>query len=118
MRVCTTIVKGGIGLFLACVLATQVGCARKKTYGAIEVVTDPPGAEVIDLKDDTHKGRTPVKVVWEGEQGRPEYVTLQMRKKGYREEITSVWVNTRHKSREAAMTNPQPVTVELRERKK
>ncbi len=98
-------------------LAALAGCAGPRTYGAVKFVSRPPGAEVINLKDDTHLGMTPVLVTWEGEDGRPEYVTVEMLKAGYREEITSFWVNTRHRSREEAEAEPQPVTVELRKRK-
>ncbi|MFP7755336.1 hypothetical protein ACLG6S_11920 [Thermodesulfobacteriota bacterium B35] len=92
------------------------GCAGQKTYGAVKFVTRPAGAEVINLKDDSHLGMTPLLVTWEGEDGKPEYVTVEMLKAGYREEITSFWVNRRHKSREAAAAEPQPVTVELKKR--
>ncbi len=98
-------------------LALVAGCAGPKTYGAVKFVSRPPGAEVVNLKDDTHLGMTPVLVTWEGEDGRPEYVTVEMHKAGYREEITSFWVNTRHRSRAEAEAEPQPVTVELRKRK-
>ncbi len=93
------------------------GCARQKTYGAVKFVTTPPGAEVINLKDDANLGTTPVLVTWEGEEGKPEYVTVEFLKEGYQERITSLWVNTRHKTREAAAAEPQPITLELRRKK-
>jgi hypothetical protein len=106
-------------LYLAAMgLALQlVGCGSSKTYGTVEFVTIPPGAEVVNLKDDATLGMTPVQVTWEGEDGKPEYVTVEFTKKGYRNDITSFWVNTRHESREAAAAEAQPVTVELKKRK-
>lgn len=93
------------------------GCGSTKTYGTVEFKTIPPGAQVVNLKDDSHLGMTPVQVTWEGEDGKPEYVTVELTKKGYQNDITSFWVNTRHESREVAAAEPQPVTVELQKRK-
>jgi hypothetical protein len=110
-------IKIVVGLLCLLVMVSQVGCSAKKTYGAIEVITDPPGAEVINTRDNAHLGTTPCKVVWEGEDGTPQQVTIQMRKKGYKEEISTVWVNTRHETREAAEATAQPVNAELSKRK-
>ncbi len=110
------IVRAAGMLFALGGLALAIGCAGPKTYGAVKFVSRPPGAEVVNLKDDTHLGMTPVLVTWEGEDGRPEYVTVEMLKQGYQEEITSFWVNTRHRSRAEAEAEPQPVTVELKKR--
>ncbi len=93
------------------------GCSGAKTFGSVKFVTTPAGAEVINLKDDTNMGMTPVLVTWEGNEEKPEYVTVEFRKTGYREEITSFWVNKRHQSREAAASEAQPITVELEKRK-
>lgn len=94
------------------------GCADSKTYGSVKFVTTPAGAEVINLKDDTNMGMTPVLVTWEGDEEKPEYVTVELRKTGYREEITSLWVNKRHKNREAAAAEAQPITIQLEKRKR
>ncbi len=87
------------------------------TYGAVDFITDPPGAEVINLRDDTNIGSTPVQVIWESDDGSSENVTVKFRKKGYLEKIVPFWVNKRHQSREAANAEPQPVKVELVKRK-
>ncbi len=105
-----------------CLLAAVVcaaflgGCTSAKTYGSVKFVSTPVGAEVINLKDDTNMGMTPVLVTWEGNEEKPEYVTVEFRKTGYREEITSFWVNKRHDTREAAASSAQPITVELEKR--
>jgi len=93
------------------------GCGNTKTYGAVKFISMPQGAEVVNLKDDANLGMTPVMVTWEGEDGKPEYVTVEITKTGFQNEITSFWVNTRHETREAAASEPQPVTVELNKRK-
>lgn len=98
-------------------VATQLtGCGDKTTYGVVQFITLPEGAEVMNLKDDANLGMTPVNVTWEGENGGSEYVTVEFTKTGYQNEITSFWVNTRHETREDASAAPQPITVELQRR--
>lgn len=99
------------------VVVLLTGCGKTKTYGAVKFITMPQGAEVVNLKDDANMGMTPVLVTWEGEDGKPEYVTVEITKRGFQNEITSFWVNTRHENREAAAAEPQPITVELSKRK-
>ncbi|WP_028579810.1 hypothetical protein [Desulfogranum japonicum] len=98
---------------LAGCLAALTGCAKQKTYGAVKFTTEPPGAEVVNLKDDASLCTTPCVGFWEGEDGKPEYVTVEMRKTGYKEEITSFWVNTRHDTREQAEKDAQPIKADL-----
>ena len=93
------------------------GCTSGKTYGSVKFVSTPAGAEVINLKDDSNMGMTPVLVTWEGEEEKPEYVTVEFRKTGYREKITSFYVNKRHETREEAAAAAQPITIELEKRK-
>jgi len=102
------------GLLLTCSLLG--GCSSGKTYGAVKFVTVPPGAEVINLKDDTNLGMTPVLVTWEGDEEKPEQVTVEFKKRGYKEEITTLWVNKRHATRQEAEAEPQPITVQLEKR--
>ena len=103
-------------LCLAALLGAS-GCAKKTMYGAVKFESDPPGAEVINLRDDASLGVSPVVVTWETSDGAPQYVTVQMRKSGYLEDITSFWVNTRHESREEAQNEAQPIFIELKPRK-
>ena len=103
-------------IFAVLMLGLSTGCSQKK-YGAVKFDSAPAGAEVVNLKDDATFGLTPIVVTWESSNGEPEYVTVQMRKAGYLEEITSFWLNTRHSSREAAQAEPQPINVILKARK-
>ncbi|MDX9835700.1 MAG: hypothetical protein RBT36_10900 [Desulfobulbus sp.] len=109
---------GHFFLFLGAfaLLLGAAGCS-KTMYGAVKFESNPPGAEVVNLRDDATLGVTPVLVHWESSDGQPEYVTVQMRKNGYLEDITSFWVNTRHESREAASVEPQPIFSELKQRR-
>ena len=111
--------KAQVQLLLAASMALFLcisGCAKQKTYGAVKFTSNPAGAEVVNLRDDATLGTSPVIVTWEGEEGEPEYVTIQMRKKGYKEDITSLWVNKRYESREAAIAAPQDIHVEMEKR--
>lgn len=103
-------------VFAMAMLALVPGCSQKR-YGAAKFESSPAGAEVVNLKDDATFGLTPILVTWESSSGEPEYVTVQLRKNGYLEEITSFWLNTRHSSREAAQAEPQPINVILKPRK-
>ena len=96
-------------------LSFLVACSQTK-YGVVKIVSIPAGAEVINLKDDTHLGRTPLLVTWEDEDDAAKNATVELRKVGCVEEITSFWVNMRHTTKEAATLEPQPVTIELRKR--
>jgi hypothetical protein len=102
-----------LGLLL--VLSLLVACSQTK-YGVVKIVTIPSGAEVINLRDDTHLGRTPLLVTWEDEDDTARNATVELRKAGFVEEITTFWVNMRHDTKEAAILEPQPVTIELRKR--
>ncbi len=102
-----------------CVLfaLTSLAACGQTMYGVVKIESIPPGAEVVNLKDDTHLGMTPLLVTWEDEDDAAKHATVELRKVGYVEEITSFWVNMRHKTKEDATREPQPVTVELKRRK-
>ena len=98
-------------------LFTLAGCGQTM-YGVAKIDSIPPGAEVINLKDDTHLGITPLLVTWESDDGKAaKHATVELRKTGYVEKITSFWVQMRHKTKEEASKEPQPVTIELNKRK-
>lgn len=90
-----------------------VGCAGQQ-YGAANIVSEPAGAEIINLKDETNLGRTPATVVWRGEPGSSEQVTLQFRKSGYKYAIETLWVNKRHDTEEGAKQAATDVFTELK----
>ncbi len=104
-------------LLILAVLGLLVGCGQTM-YGVAKIESIPQGAEVINLKDDTHLGITPLLVTWESDDGKPaKRATVELRKAGYIEKITSFWVQMRHDTKEEATREPQPVTIELSKRK-
>ena len=88
------------------------GCAGQQ-YGAVEFSSTPSGAEVINLKDDTVLGSTPVRVLWKGDAGSSEKVVVQFKKSGFYEKISSIWVNKRHDSRQNAENDAVQIHAEL-----
>ncbi len=97
-------------------LGLLAGCGQTM-YGVAKIESIPQGAEVINLRDDTHLGITPLLVTWESDNGKPaKLATVELRKTGYVEKSTSFWVQMRHGTKEEATREPQPVTIELSKR--
>lgn len=88
------------------------GCSAPH-YGAVKIASLPEGAEIVNLKDDSHLGATPAKVSFAGPEGTAEQITIQLIKPGYKDRITSFWINHRHESPEAAAAEAVDVKVEL-----
>lgn len=97
-------------------LGFLTGCSQTM-YGVVKVESIPPGAEVINLKDDTHLGMTPLLVTWESDDEGTRHATVELRKLGYVEEITSFWVKLRHETKDAAIAEPQSIIIELKKKK-
>ncbi len=100
-------------LALCCVAFLTTGCGGGMKYGAAKITSEPAGATIINLRDETNLGQTPANVFWRNEEGLPEQVTIQLRKNGYHSAITSLWVNKRYSSKEEAMDNATEVHTEL-----
>jgi hypothetical protein len=99
-------------LTTALILPFLVGCTSHH-YGAALMKSDPPGAEVVDLSDDSLIGITPVKAWWDTGDDTRKFVNIRFQKEGYRDKTMSFWLNTRHSSREAAVAKPQLVETKL-----
>ena len=91
------------------------GCASTK-YGAVNVTSNPPGAEVVNLKDESNMGSTPAKITFPGKPDTSEFVTIQLRKPGYIDRITTFWVNRRYSSPADADMNAVDIQVDLEKR--
>jgi len=88
------------------------GCSLQQ-YGAVEFTSTPTGAEVVNLKDDTVLGTTPVRVLWKGRRGSAEKIVVQFTRQGYFEKIISVWVNKRHDDEMSASEEATKIHAEL-----
>lgn len=100
-------------LTICCTVFFIAGCGGGMKYGAAKISSEPTGASIINLRDETNLGQTPANVFWRDEEGLPEQVTIQLRKNGYHSAITSLWVNKRYSSKEEAMDNATEVHTEL-----
>lgn len=87
------------------------GCS---SYGAAKIQSMPPGAEVVNLEDDSLLGTTPVMVHWKTDREESKLITVRFHKSGYSDKVTAFWVNMRHSSRARAEKEPQAVKVELK----
>ena len=92
-------------------LVLLTGCVGNK-YGSAYIVSNPPGAEVINLDDGTILGVTPLKQVWRDE-GKRKFVNIQLDKAGYKDKATSFWLTLKHRTRRSAVNDPQFVEIIL-----
>ena len=93
------------------VFSLLTGCVGNK-YGSAYIVSNPPGAEVINMDDGTILGVTPLKQVWR-DSGKRKFVNIQLDKEGYRDKATSFWLTLKHRTRRSAVNDPQFVEVIL-----
>ena len=100
------LIAAGAMLFLS-------GCAGSTQFGAAKISSNPEGAEVVNLRDNSHLGTTPMKVSFAGDADSSELVTIQLRKIGYIDKITSFWINKRHKTAIEADDNAIDISVTL-----
>lgn len=88
------------------------GCASNH-YAAALIKSEPAGAEVVDLADDSLIGITPVVAWWKSSEESRRFVNIRLQKNGYRDKTMSFWLNLRHPSREEAVAKPQIVETKL-----
>ena len=100
-----------VGLLIAFLHAGISGCA---SYGAARILSDPAGAEVVNLEDDTLLGTTPVIVHWKNDRQESKLITVRFHKSGFEDKVTAFWVNMRHSSQAKAEKEPQAVKVEMK----
>lgn len=103
----------GLLLTLIALMFFMTGCANSTKFGAAKINSSPEGAEVVNLRDNSHLGVTPVNVSFTGEADSSEYITIQLRKNGYKDRITSFWINKRHDTALAADDNAIDISVSL-----
>jgi len=103
-----------VKLLIMLSLGTLTGCGQTY-YGTAQVNSSPQGAEVINLKDDTHLGVTPLQVHWERDSDKAVRATIELHKTGYAEDIKTFWIKM-YETKEEADQQAQPVTVELKKK--
>ena len=86
-------------------------------YGAANITSVPEGSEVINDKDGSLLGVTPLTVWWKDPSSRRQQMILQIRKDGFYTKTAVFWLSMRHKSKEAAIKEKQLVKFNLLEKK-
>lgn len=87
------------------------GCSTH--YGAVQIVSNPPGAEVISDEDGTIIGTTPTTAWWKDSSSRRKNIILRIKKDGYYEKVTPFWLSMRHKNLKDAKAGTQLIEVNL-----
>lgn len=113
-----SIIQKSLLLTAAGMMLFLTGCADSTKFGAAKISSIPEGAEVVNLRDNSHLGTTPVNVSFAGDADSSEYVTIQLRKNGYLDRITSFWINKRHKTAIEADDNAIDISVSLEQNTK
>lgn len=101
-------------LLTALVCLSLTACASH--YGAARIVSDPPGAEVINLDDGTVIGVTPLTYWWKDGSANRQHIPVRLKKAGYYEKVASFWLSMRHSSQGAATQNPDLVEIALQKK--
>lgn len=113
MREKTNWIKPTFSVFLLFIAMILAGCAGSNGYGVAKINSTPAGAEIINLKDSSNLGITPAKVLFKGDAETSEFVTIQLRKLGHKDRITTFWINRRHSSVIKAEEGAIDIHVEL-----
>jgi len=100
-----------LAILVPMMLLAISGCS---SYGAARILSDPAGAEVVNLEDDSLLGTTPVMVHWKNDREESKLITVRFHKSGFDDKVTAFWVNMRHSSRAKAENEPQAVKVEMK----
>jgi len=100
-------------IILSCFLC--VSCASH--YGAANIISHPPGAEVIDADTNIVIGVTPTTTWWKDDNGERKYIILRFDKGGFDEKTVPYWLSMRHKSLKAAKKSPQLFETSLEKRR-
>jgi len=95
----------------------SISTACSTYYGAANINSVPEGSEVINDKDGSLLGVTPLTVWWKDSSSRKKQMILQIRKDGFYTKTAVFWLSMRHKSKENALKNVQLVKFNLLEKK-
>ena len=82
-------------------------------HGSARIVTSPPGAQVVNLEDDTILGITPFNTWWRDNKQERKFINIRLQKDGFRDKTTSFWVTLRHGTKKDALADPHLVSIKL-----
>jgi len=101
-----------LSIFALCLTLSACGAH----YGAARFVSDPPGAEVINLDDGTVIGITPVTMFWKDSSDARQHPAIRLKKDGYYEKVSSFWLSMRHGNQKEAIENAQLVEIKMQKK--
>jgi hypothetical protein len=100
---------------LACILFFAFGLSACTThYGAINIQSSPPGAQVFDMEDGFYIGVTPLNYVWKSKDAPRKFMNIRMHKPGYEDLTSTFWLSLGNSTAKTAKSNPQSLSVELK----
>lgn len=119
MKLEKSVAMFSLGMAFVGLIFFLAGCAVEKNppFGAAEIVSNPPGADVVSLADNSTLGTTPFKHVRETEIGEAEYILVKVSKPGYADKVISFFLDPQYDDEETALENPQLVEVNLEQAK-
>ncbi|MDW7773025.1 MAG: hypothetical protein SCH71_09065 [Desulfobulbaceae bacterium] len=114
MKIKNCIVFLTFGTTLAGLIILAACAVQKNTsFGAAEIVSHPPGADVMDVINNNTLGTTPFTYIRKTDYGNAENIVIKTRKPGYEEETTSFFLDPGYEDEKTAMKNPQQVEIFL-----
>lgn len=107
-----TIFKKGIYLSMCIFLLSNLSACASH-YGAATIISEPPGADVINTENGSTIGKTPLTAHWKDSSSNRQYVALRIKKQGYESNLSHFWLSMRHVSKSSATEEPQMINVKL-----
>lgn len=84
-------------------VVTSLLSACASHYGAARIVSDPPGAKVYNLRDDTVLGVTPLLIHFKERTSERQTVSLRFEKDGYYNKTAGFWLGLEHPNKQSAL---------------
>jgi len=95
--------RTGLALMAVLISLSTLLSACVSHHGAARIVSDPPGATVLNLRDKTELGVTPLIVHFVEGSSERQNIAVRFKKKGYYNKTVSFWLNLRHSDKQSAI---------------
>ena len=84
-------------------------------YGSATIFSGPDSARVINLRDGSEIGSTPLVYTWENEERVEGYIQLLLTAAGYTDQVAVFFLRSEQENRDEAEKNPVVVKVNLQQ---
>ena len=108
----------GIVVFMLAAGMLLSGCANNTAvtaYGSAAISSEPESAKVINLRDGSEIGSTPLVYTWEIEERAEEYIQLLLTAPGYTDQVAVFYLRSEQENKDDAEKNPVVVKVNLQQ---